>query len=60
MLNQERLEYYRYLESLRQSGVVNMFGAAPYLADAFDLDKNTAREILNDWMKNYDEIIKEL
>ena len=58
MVNQDRLEYYSYLENLRQSGVVNMFGAAPYLADAFNIDKNTAREILSDWMKNYDEIIE--
>ena len=30
-----------------------MYGAAPYLADAFSLDIKEAREILSDWMTNY-------
>ena len=43
-----------FLERLRRSGVVNMFGAAPYLAGEFDLDLNDARRILTEWMKTYD------
>ena len=45
--------YWIFLEELRRSGVVNMFGAAPYLADEFDLDEREARRILADWMNNY-------
>ena len=47
-------KYWIYLENLRRSGVVNMFGAAPYLQDVFGIDKNRAKEILADWMRNYD------
>ena len=47
-------KYWIYLENLRRSGVVNMFGAAPYLQDEFGIDKNRAKEILADWMHNYD------
>ena len=49
----KRQYYWNYLEELRRSGVTNMYGAAPYLMEEFDLDKNEAREILADWMKNY-------
>ena len=46
-------EYWIYLENLRRSGATNMYGAAPYLVDEFDLDEEDASRILIDWMKNY-------
>lgn len=46
-------EYWIYLENLRKSGVTNMYGAAPYLEEAFDLEPAEARKILADWMQNY-------
>ena len=46
--------YWIFLEDLRRSGVTNMFGAVPYLMRAFDgLTEKKAKEILKDWMKNY-------
>lgn len=48
-------KYWIYLENLRKSGVTNMYGASPYLADEFDLPSYKAREILVDWMKNYNK-----
>jgi hypothetical protein len=42
-----------FLETLRESGVTNMFGAAPYLMDEFGMDKYQARDALLDWMENY-------
>ena len=47
-------EYYQYLESLRRSGITNMYGAAPYLVDEFDLSHKEACSILSSWMENYD------
>lgn len=44
---------YIYLEQLRRSGVVNMFGAGPYLAKKYGLDYIVANKILHDWMKSY-------
>jgi hypothetical protein len=41
-----------YLNDLRESGAVNMFGAGPYLMDQFGLNKYQARDALLDWMKN--------
>ena len=46
-------EYWIFLENLRRSGKVNMYGAAPFLTECFDIDKHEARKILGDWMKNY-------
>ena len=39
-------EYFEFLETLRKSGVTNMFGAAPYLQREFGLDKSEARVVL--------------
>jgi len=43
-----------YLDSLRDSGVTNMFGATPYLMEEFDLTKEQTRKVLTEWMQNYD------
>ena len=42
-----------YLEVLRASGQINMFGAAPHLAAAFDLPKREARQIVEYWAASY-------
>lgn len=43
-----------YLEWLRRTGQTNMFGAVPYLVNEFGFDNEKAKEVLNDWMQNYD------
>ena len=42
-----------YLNQLRESGAINMFGAAPDLAAAFDLSRHEARDILLKWMESF-------
>lgn len=59
-MKKEWIKYYQYLEDLRQSGIVNMYGSVPYLQAEFDLSFNDAKEILMSWMRNYDEIIEYL
>lgn len=45
-----------YLDDLRASGVTNMFGAAPYVAAAFDhLSDAEARAVLSYWMRTFSE-----
>ena len=47
-------EYFAYLDALRESGVTNMFGARPYLMEAFPgLPKDEASRILSTWMHTY-------
>lgn len=49
-------EYYEFLDGLRELGVTNMFGATPYLMQAFDyLAEDEARAILASWMKTFDQ-----
>lgn len=46
----ELKQYFEYLNNLRSTGRVNMYGAAPYLREEFpDLDKPTSRKVLNQW-----------
>jgi hypothetical protein len=53
----DQTKYFDFLDNLRESGVTNMFGAAPYLLEYYpELDKNRAREILKDWMKTFPRI----
>lgn len=42
--------YFKFLDALRESGLTNMFGAAPYLAASFSLSNSMARDILQEWM----------
>jgi len=50
-----RNRYWVFLEELRRSGKTNMYGAAPYLMKRFpELSHAEAKEVLRDWMDNYD------
>lgn len=42
-----------FLDGLRETGVTNMFGAAPYVAKEFDLSNDEARTILMYWMESF-------
>jgi hypothetical protein len=53
MMNKE--EYFVYLDNIRETGAINMFGAAPYLQEAFDLDRYDAKDILLEWMDTFAE-----
>ena len=50
-------DYYRTLEGIRRTGVVNMFGAAPVLRECFtNLSVDEANNILCNWITNYDKL----
>lgn len=48
-------EVFGYLDALREIGAVNMFGAGPYVQEAFDLDRNQAKYLLKEWMRTFSE-----
>jgi len=48
-------DYFKFLDALRESGQINMFGAASYLVEMFDLKRSEAREIVMEWMKTFSE-----
>jgi len=44
-----------FLDNLRESGKINMFGAAPYVAEMFDISKAQARQMLTSWMDSFED-----
>ena len=48
-------QYFNFLDSLRDSGVTNMFGAGPYLQEVYGLSRHEARDIVLEWMQTYSE-----
>ena len=46
-------EYFEYLKSLRDSGVTNMYGAAPYLEAEFGMSNKQAVFVLSRWMESF-------
>lgn len=45
----------KFLDSLREIGVINMFEAAQYVGDEFTLSKADARMVLTYWMRTFSE-----
>ena len=59
-IREEWREYYCTLENIRESGITNMFGAAPYLKELHqELSHKLAQAILVNWMRNYNELCKQ-
>lgn len=48
-------EHLEFLDELRESGVTNMFGAAPYVEREFSVPIKEARQILQYWMDTFSE-----
>jgi len=44
-------EHFLFLNALRRTGEVNMFGSAPWLQDYFLMDKRTAKQTVVAWMQ---------
>ncbi len=51
-MEQENRTYYDYLDELRDSGLINMFGAAKFLEREFpELNHDQAVSVLHGWME---------
>ena len=46
-------DYFDFLDTLRESGQINMFGAPGVLVDMFGISKYEARDIVSAWMKQF-------
>ena len=44
---------FKYLDTLRESGDTNMFGAGPYVEDVFGLKKKEAKSLTVGWMETF-------
>lgn len=45
--------FFEYLDELCDSGITNMFGAAPILAAEFGVQLGDARAVLSVWMHSF-------
>jgi len=52
--NEIEIEWLEFLDNLRLSGAVNMFGAAPYLMDMYAMSKRDAKTVLIYWMETFE------
>jgi len=52
-INKMNKEQEKFLNELRESGKTNMFGAGVFLQEEFGLEKREAREVLKEWMENF-------
>jgi hypothetical protein len=50
--------YLGFLDNVRDSGKINMIGAAPYLAETFKLSKEESEQVLYYWMSTYTQRIQ--
>ena len=50
---QDKEFYFLFLDQVRESGKINMFGAAAVLREVFNLSKAESREILFEWMDTF-------
>lgn len=50
----ELVEYFDYLDDLRESGATNMFGAGSFLEEDHGLTRKEASAVLSAWMKTFD------
>ena len=48
-------DIFAFLDNVRESGRINMFGAAPVLQEVFGLDRRDARDMLLEWMDTFAE-----
>ena len=48
-------EHFNFLDGLRLSGIVNMFGAASYLTEDMGVSKKDAKSVLLAWMQTFTE-----
>jgi hypothetical protein len=44
-----------FLDTLRESGVTNMWGATPYIEQRFGVDYEEAKQFLVTWMETFGE-----
>ena len=51
MEEKEKQELLQFLDELKESGSINMFGAPKVLQEFFDLDRITAVKIWEEWTK---------
>jgi hypothetical protein len=51
----DKEEVFFFLDTLRESGAVNMFGAGFYVQEEFNVSRREGKELVIEWMKTFGE-----
>ena len=49
--------FFRFLRRMKAGGRTNMYGAVPYLMNAFGLDRNAAFAVVCEWLDHQDQTV---
>jgi hypothetical protein len=49
----DKKDIFAFLDSIRESGAINMFDGGRLIQQQFGLDRHYSREILIEWMQNF-------
>jgi len=49
------IKYFEFLDTLRESGITNMFASTPHLEKEFNLSTADAKAVLKTWMNTLGE-----
>ena len=59
MKNVNKDVVFEFLDEIRESGSINMFGATPYIINAFGVTRYEAKDLLLEWMQTFGQRKKE-
>jgi hypothetical protein len=51
----DKVRVFDYLNALRDSGIVNMFGSVPYVRRVFDVSQADGVKLVVEWMESFKE-----
>ena len=52
-ITEQEKKIFNYLNDLRDSGITNMWGASPYVAEEFEMEASDASKVTIKWMSNF-------
>lgn len=53
MVNKDAV--FSFLDDLRDSGKINMFGAGVYVQELYQIERNKANDLVKEWMATYSD-----
>lgn len=54
MTEEDKKMYFDFLERVRKTGKINMFGSGQVLQEVYGLNRYEAKDIVLEWMKTYE------
>ena len=49
-VDEKKEKVFKFLDGIREAGLINMMGASPFIMKEFYVDRKEAKDILFEWM----------